>query len=126
VLNNVAWALATAEDERMRDLDEALRIARLSLELQDVDPASWNTLGVALFYAGDLAGAIDALRRSVRLQGDGHVVDWLFLARAHRRLGNTGEARIWHERALDWRIRNELTDAEIRRFWEEAEEELGE
>ncbi len=124
VLNNLAWAIATATDEHMRDLDEAIRLARRSLELRDDDPATWNTLGVALFYSGDPAGCIDAMRRSVRL-GEGHVVDWLFLAMAHHRLGNAGEARVWFERAEDWRKGQPLTDPEIRRFWAEAEAELG-
>ncbi|MBK8180792.1 MAG: hypothetical protein IPK67_18240 [Planctomycetes bacterium] len=74
----------------MRDLERAVTLARRSIELQPTD-ATWNTLGVALYYSGDLSGSVDALRESVRLQGAGNVVDWLFLAMAHKRLGNAGE-----------------------------------
>jgi tetratricopeptide (TPR) repeat protein len=123
-INNLAWALATAPDERMRDLDEAIRLARRTLDLQPADPASWNTLGVALLHAGDPEGAIEALHESVRLQGDGHVVDWLCLAMAHHQLGQAGEARLWYERALVWRQGRERVERETARFFAAADATL--
>jgi serine/threonine-protein kinase len=123
-INNLAWALATAPDERMRDLDEAIRLARRTLDLQPADPASWNTLGVALLHAGDPEGAIEALRESVRLQGDGHGVDWLCLAMAHHQLGQAGEARRWYERALVWRQGRERVERETARFFAAADATL--
>ncbi len=124
VLNNLAWPLATAADVRMRDLDEAIRLARRSVEIHDGD-AAWNTLGVALFYAGDLEGALEALRRSVRLQGTGNIVDWLFLAMAHHRIGNTGEARVWYERSVGWMQARSGIDPEVARFRAEADVVFG-
>ncbi|MFN0244385.1 MAG: protein kinase domain-containing protein [Planctomycetota bacterium] len=124
VLNNLAWSLATTADERMRDVDQAIRLARRSIELAESD-ASWNTLGVALYYAGDFQASIDALRRSVRLQGAGHVVDWLFLAMAHHRLGNTGESADWYERAVDSMRAQSGSDPEVTRFRAEADALLG-
>ncbi|MFN0006464.1 MAG: protein kinase domain-containing protein [Planctomycetota bacterium] len=120
-LNNIAWALATARDEGMRDLDEAVRLARRAVELEDSDHATWNTLGVALYYSGDLEGAVEALRRSVQVQGAGHVVDWLFLAMSHQKLGRTGEARIWYEHAVDWMRTQSGVAAEVTRFRAEAD-----
>jgi tetratricopeptide (TPR) repeat protein/tRNA A-37 threonylcarbamoyl transferase component Bud32 len=120
VLNNLAWGLATAPDAAMRDLPQAVSLARRSIELRESD-ASWNTLGVALYYTGDDAGALEALRRSVRLQGTGNVVDWLFLAMAHQRQGNAGEARMWYERAADWMAGQSGADPEVLRFRAEAD-----
>ena len=102
------------------DLDEAIRLARRATEIREFD-AAWNTLGVALYYDGDLEGALEALRRSVRLQGSGNVVDWLFLAMAHQGLGNSGEARVWYERAVDWMRGQSGVDPETARFRAEAE-----
>jgi len=120
-LNNLAWALATATDEGMRDLDEAVRLARRAVELREDNDAAWNTLGVALYYSGDLEGAVEALRRSVQLQGAGQVVDWLFLAMSHQKLGNTGEARVWYEQAVNWMRAQSGVDPEIARFRAEAD-----
>jgi tetratricopeptide (TPR) repeat protein/tRNA A-37 threonylcarbamoyl transferase component Bud32 len=119
-LNNIAWGLASTPNEAMRDLERAVTLARRSIELQPTD-ATWNTLGVALYYSGDLSGSIDALRESVRLQGAGNVVDWLFLAMAHKRLGNAGEARSWYDRALGLMNSQAGRDPEVARFRAEAD-----
>jgi tetratricopeptide (TPR) repeat protein len=124
VLNNLAWALTTAIDPAMRDWDQAIRLARRSTELDNSD-AAWNTLGVAMYYAGDLEGALDALRRSVRLQGAGNLVDWLFLAMTHQRLGNSGEAKVWYERAVDWMNARSGAEPEVLRFRAEADALFG-
>ncbi len=121
VLNNVAWSLATAADVKMRDLPQAVQSARRSTELKQDDDSAWNTLGVALYYSGDFQGAIDALRKSVRLQGAGGVVDWLFLAMSNQKLGNSGEARVWYQRAVDWMNTQSGVDPETARFRVEAD-----
>ena len=119
-LNNLAWALVTRDGASVHDLDLAARFASRSVELRD-DDAAWNTLGVALYYAGDLQGAVDALRNSVRLQGDGNVVDWLFLAMANLRLGDTGEAHAWYDKAVDWMARQTGSNPDTTRFRAEAD-----
>jgi serine/threonine-protein kinase len=124
VNNNLAWVLATPADTRMRDLDQAIRLARRSIELAETD-AAWNTLGVALFYTGRFEESIDALRRSVRLQGAGNLVDWLFLAMNHHKLGHTNEARDWYERAVDWMNGQSGVDPEFARFRAEADALFG-
>ncbi len=125
VNNNLAWVLATPADTRMRDLDQAIRLARRSTEIAESHVA-WNTLGVALFYAGRFEESIDALRRSVRLQGSGgHVVDWMFLAMDHLKLGHTNEARDWYERAVDWMNRQSGVEPDFVRFRAEADALFG-
>ena len=101
--NNVAWFLITAKDPKLRDLDEAIRLARRAIELKEA-AGYWNTLGLALYYSGDYPGAIDALRKSASFHNEvGRVEDWLFLAMTHEKLGNSVEARVWYERAVDER-----------------------
>jgi tetratricopeptide (TPR) repeat protein len=125
VLNNIAWVRATAVDARARNVDEAVRLARHAIELRPNFEA-WNTLGVALYYSGDDLGAIDAFHRSIRVQESaGHVVDWLFLAMAHQRLGHTSEARDWYERAVEWMRDHAGSDPEVTRFRAEADAAFG-
>jgi len=125
VLNALAWTLTAGADARTRDPEQAVRLAERSTELVQTDAASWNTLGVARYYTGDYEGALDALRHSVRLQGAGHVVDWLFLAMAHLKLGNTGEARVWYDRAVEWMNTQAGLEPEVARFRAEADALFG-
>lgn len=123
VLNNLAWVLASTPDVSKRDYPRAIKLARRSLEINESD-ASWNTLGVALYYSGDAEAATDALRRSIRLQGAGNVVDWMFLARAHKQLGREAEARDWYERVIDYMNVNRIGDPEFLRFRAETDAEF--
>ncbi len=119
-LNVLAWVLATTMDARVRDPEQASLLARRSIEITE-DSSTWNTLGLARYYAGDLEGSVEALRRSVTLQGEGNVVDWLFLAMSQMRLGNEGEARLWYARAVGWMSNHSPGDPEIQRFRAEAD-----
>jgi tetratricopeptide (TPR) repeat protein len=122
MLNTIAWSLATAAKVEMRDLVRALPLAQRSTELRPQSDAAWNTLGVTRFYAGDMAGAVDALRHSVRLQGAGNVTDWIFLALASKRMGNEGEAQDWYDRVVDWMGTHANADPETVRFRAEADQ----
>ncbi len=62
---------------------------------------------------------------SVRLQGAGQIVDWLFLALANHKLGNEGEAKLWYERAGDWIATQSGTDPEVARFLADAKALFG-
>jgi tetratricopeptide (TPR) repeat protein len=120
VLNNAAWALTIAPADGLRDLETALRYAKRSVELFPTD-AAWNTLGVAQYYSGDYETALDSLRNSMRMQGAGNVVDWLFTAMAYRKLGKDREASVWYERAVDWITAQSGIDPEYARFRAEAD-----
>jgi tetratricopeptide (TPR) repeat protein len=121
MLNTLAWSLATAADLKMRDLVRAVPYAKHAVELKPDDDAAWNTFGVACYYAGDYPGAVEALRRSVRLQGAGNVTDWIFLAMASKRLGNEGEAHDWYDRAVEWMRTHSNADPETLRFRADAD-----
>ena len=51
--------------------------------------------------------------------------DFFFLAMAHWQLGKKGEARQWHDKAVEWMEENKPDDEELRCLRTEAEELLG-
>jgi tetratricopeptide (TPR) repeat protein len=124
VLNNLAWVLTSTSNVKMRDHAAAVQLARRATELGN-DFASWNTLGIALYHTGDWKGAIEALQQSVRLQGAGQAMDWMFLAMANQQLGNTGEAKLWYERTTTWIGTQSGIDPELARFLVDAQALFG-
>jgi tetratricopeptide (TPR) repeat protein len=96
-----------------------------AVELEPKQGISWNTLGVALYRAGDWKAAIEALNKSMELRNGGDSSDWFFLALAHWQLGKQEEARKWYEKAVEWMEKNQPEDQELRRFRNEAEDALG-
>jgi tetratricopeptide (TPR) repeat protein len=99
--NSLAWLLATAADEKLRDPKLAVLSARRAVELAPLDTAYWNTLGVALYRNGQWEDAVAALNRSVQLQGSGSSWwDFFFLAMAHWQLGHQDEARVWYDKGV--------------------------
>ena len=91
----------------------------------------WNTLGVAYYGAESWKAAIDALGKSLELQGH-NGCDFLFLAMAHWQLGQKDKARQWYQKAVERMEKNRpermeksrLWDEELRRFQAEAAELL--
>ena len=101
-----------------------------------------NTLGAALYRAGDFPAAIEKLADSraaymqaasaAQLRGDadasfmplqdGRAADWLFLAMAHNRLGHGPEAREWLTKSRDAVAAKNIRDP--RRTWHHLELEL--
>jgi tetratricopeptide (TPR) repeat protein/serine/threonine protein kinase len=131
VHNALAWLLATCPDAKLRDPDRAVELARKAVELAPKEGNYWNTLGVAHYRAGDWKAAVAALEKSRELRNGGDAIDWLFLAMAHRKLGNEGESHRAYEQALRWLEQNRETLSkdsaqaeELRRFRSEAEEVL--
>jgi eukaryotic-like serine/threonine-protein kinase len=82
-------------------------------------------LGAAQYRAGEWKGAVAALEKSMELGKGGDGSDWFFLAMANWRLGNRDEARRWHDRAVEWMVKNQPENEELRRFRAEASEFLG-
>src|SRR5262249_31312816 len=129
--NNLAWLLATCPDAKLRDPDQAVKLAKKAVKLAPKVGAHWNTLGVAHYRAGDWKGAVGALDKAVELGRGGDAVDHLFLAMAHWKLGNHEEARKAHKLAVTWLEKNKEALAkdkglaeELRGFRAEAEEVL--
>ena len=121
-LNNLAWQLIV-EQPRPEVFAHAHRLAEAAI-LVDQGAATWNTLGVARFYVGELESALDALQESLRIEG-WNVLDGLFIAMVHHELGNIDEAADWYESSLDELTRSPTTRAEVLRFREEARRLFG-
>jgi tetratricopeptide (TPR) repeat protein len=131
VQNNFAWFLATCPAAKYRDPPRAVELAKKAVELMPKAGSHWNTLGVSHYRAGDWKAAMAALDKSREFRKGGDAYDWLFLAMAHRKLGQTKEARKWYEQAIEWLQKNKeaiekdrtLAD-ELGRFRREADEVL--
>jgi serine/threonine protein kinase/tetratricopeptide (TPR) repeat protein len=123
--NNVAWFLATAAEPRDRDPARAVALARVAVEKAPKNGGYWNTLGVALYRAGEWDAAIQALERSMELTSGGSAEDWFFLAMAHWQKGDHARARSWFGRAAAWVPKTSTQAEELARFRAEAEALLG-
>jgi tetratricopeptide (TPR) repeat protein len=122
-LNNLAWALATHPEPARRDPDRAVSLAREAVELRPREGYQ-NTLGAALYRAGDWKDAIATLEKSMELRNGGDSLDWFFLAMAHWKLGEKEQACRWYDKAVEWMDRNQPKNEELRRFRAEAAELL--
>jgi WD40 repeat protein/tetratricopeptide (TPR) repeat protein len=128
-LNNRAWILATGSIDK-RDPERAVALARQAVALAPGQQMSLNTLGVALYRAGDYVESISILERSLAAgKGEFDAFDLFFLAMAHHRLGHADQARACFDRAVRWwGERKDLSAqaiAELTTFRGEAEEVLG-
>jgi tetratricopeptide (TPR) repeat protein len=127
-LNNVAWFLVLCPDGRFRDPERAVALARKAVRKAPAEGTYWNTLGVALYRAGDWKGVLAALDRSMELRQGGDGFDWFILAMAHWRLREKDLARSWYREAVQWMDdpRNKVpADDELRRLQDEAAALLG-
>jgi tetratricopeptide (TPR) repeat protein len=122
-MNDLAWLLSTDPNPAVRDSSLALHLAEGAVQLAGDHVASWNTLGVARYQAGDWPGAIEALERSAlsSLDGRGTAFDHYFLAMAWSRLQRESQAREWFERGEAWTARNRPGHPTLRRFADAAE-----
>jgi tetratricopeptide (TPR) repeat protein len=122
-LNDLAWLLATDPDPTLRDPARSLSLAEEAVRFSSNHDASWNTLGVARYRAGDWAGAIEALERSVISSsgGLGTAFDHYFLAMAWFQLQHEDRAREWLERGVAWAARHRPGHLALERFRQEAE-----
>ncbi len=71
VLNNLAWILATHQDEQIRNPDEAIRLAQRACELTKFKhPDLLDTLSAAYAAAGEFDEAVDIAERALKLYKD--------------------------------------------------------
>ena len=70
-LNNLAWTLATVDNEKFRDPAEAVRFAERACELtQYSQPMCLDTLAAAYAADGDFAKAVEMAEKALQLTGD--------------------------------------------------------
>jgi serine/threonine protein kinase/Tfp pilus assembly protein PilF len=122
--NGLAWLLATCPDPSGRAPDRAVDAACKAVALAPNSGDCWNSLGVALFRAGDLGGARGALEKAVSLRPKVNPLDAFFLAMVCWRLGERQQATRWYEKACHLRPPRPATD-ELARFRVEAADLLG-
>ncbi|MFI5460689.1 MAG: protein kinase [Isosphaerales bacterium] len=124
--NNLAWLLATSKDPKVQDPAQALVLARKAVGLEPNRGMYWNTLGTALYRAGDWSGAIEALGKSNELVAKTALgFNAYFLAMAHNRRDEAGPARTWFDVAGRWHRRAAPADPELKQFRAEAAGLLG-
>ena len=81
----------------------ALKLSLRAVELAPGQQVYLNTRGVVLYRAGQYAGAVTTLEKSLKAgQGQFDGFDLFFLAMAHHRLGDREEARRCLDRAIEW------------------------
>jgi tetratricopeptide (TPR) repeat protein len=124
-LNNRAWTYATGPIDQ-RDPERAVMLARRAVALGPGVQLTLNTLGVALYRAGQYAEAISVLERSRAAgKGENDAFDLFFLAMAHHQLGHRQEARGCYDQAVRWlgaqKSRSDSDTNELAAFRAEAE-----
>jgi len=124
VLHALAWLLATSLDPQLRKPPEAGELAQKVVERKLDIAAAWNTLGVALYRVGQYKEAVDALEKSLELQGE-NSFDLFFLAMAAWQLGNHDTAHELYAKAATWMDQNSPRNAELEWLRLEAHEVLG-
>jgi tetratricopeptide (TPR) repeat protein len=123
-LSAVAWFRATTADPQLRDSAGAVELARKAVAFAPTSANFRNTLGAALYRAGQDEEALEALETSMDLSGGGDAFDWFLMAMVRQKLGKA-DARVWFDRAVAWAYEHKPDDEELLRFRAEAEEVLG-
>ena len=100
--NTVAWICVLAPDA-VAEFRQPLQLAEKAVASNPTGSDKYaylNTLGGALYRAGQSEAAVQRLGEAITAHGkDGTAGDWLFLAMAHHRLGQADEARRWLDKA---------------------------
>ena len=123
MLNSRSWELATNDDPALRDAERAVTFAQEAVELAPQDANYWNTLGVALYRAGNWNEAITALQKFRELRtNDSEWSNPFFLAMAYWQLGQKEEARSWRDKAVEWMESSKTPQESLRRYRAEMEE----
>jgi WD40 repeat protein/serine/threonine protein kinase/tetratricopeptide (TPR) repeat protein len=115
--NAVAWVCVLGPDA-VDDFSRPIALAEAAVRQAPphLKAGILNTLGAVLYRAGRFRDAIDRLNEGIKLTGtQGGVHDWIFLAMAHYRLGETAGARKFLARAMQYQ------PEEKGRLWDELE-----
>jgi tetratricopeptide (TPR) repeat protein len=95
VANNLAWVCSVSPDA-INDYTHPVALAQAvvrAAQSAEAKIGALNTLGAILYRAGRYREAIEQLNEGIRLtQGPGAHLDWVFLAMAHHRLGESEQA----------------------------------
>jgi tetratricopeptide (TPR) repeat protein len=118
VANSVVRACAVAP-EAIADLKPAMDLARIVVQLNGSNAIGRNTLGSILYRAGQYQEAVKELNEAIKLGGTGGSdLNYVFLAMAQHRLGQTDEARKSLAQAVDAVEKNPPTEWVYRLTWQ--------
>jgi Flp pilus assembly protein TadD len=126
--NALAWALVARSPKGGKpDIERAIELARKAVSIDPKNREAWNTLGVALWRAGEAAEARKALEtsRSLGAGGDTDPADWLVLAAIEHAEGRGEEARALYDKSAKWIQENRPVDPDIQAFRREVAQILG-
>jgi tetratricopeptide (TPR) repeat protein len=115
--NALAYLCVLAPDAG-QDVGKVVDISRRDVAASPGDYAFRNTLGAALYRAGDFNQSIREFQEAIKLhgKGGGHS-DWLFLSMACRRLGRDDEARRWLQKVDQEAREAQIREGEVARAW---------
>jgi tetratricopeptide (TPR) repeat protein len=126
VCNDLGWLLARSPDAASSVVARALRLAETAVELLPSHQPYWNTLGMALYRAGNWNASAIALKKSIELDvAGGSGFDHFVLAMAYRRLGQKQLALQCYQRACRWLQEHKPGHEELLRLRNEAAALLG-
>jgi serine/threonine protein kinase len=123
--NKLARLLAICPDLSRRDIPEALKLARMAVDLMPYNHNFWNTYAIANYRAGAWDASIKAVERSMTLHSGGDASDWFFLSLARWQKGDKDQARSWFDKAVRSMEKEKSQDDELRHFRDEAATLLG-
>jgi serine/threonine protein kinase len=128
IRNSLAWALATAAEEKFRDPARAIALAAKTTQCAPKTAEFWGTLGVARYQSGDWKKAALDLEKAIGLRSpddSGAMYESFFLAMARWQQGDKPAARKWFDKGIAWMEKSQSRDEEVGRFRAEAAELLG-
>jgi tetratricopeptide (TPR) repeat protein len=124
--NRLHWSLATCPLSQFRDAQRALKIAKWFAQREPLRGECWTNMGIAHYRMGSFDQAIDAIRKSIELRGEGDSYDFYFLAMALWQRGDKEEARTWYQKAVDHKENpGGSNNPDLLNFRDEAEQLLG-
>lgn len=120
--NALAWLLVKRPDGAARSpIAEAVAWAEKGVKGAADQGPHWNTLGAALFRAGDWQAAVRALKKSRGLnRSQNFAHDGFLLAMCEWRLGEHDRARHWHAASCRWMDQFAPHDEELAAFRRES------
>ena len=124
-----ARILADSPDPALRDLTEALKMARTAVDLRPDFESGWSSLGRVAFRTGNLPEAIEALRKAISLPSGREFAyresDMMVLAMAYWQSGAKQQARQWYDKAVERMEKSQARNEDFVRLCAEADALLG-
>jgi len=128
-LNDLAWYLVAVSDPGKRRPREALDLARQAVKGVEGAPDAgeyYDTLGLAEYRNGLWDEAIVSLNKAAELNKGAEPADFFFLSMARWKRGDKDHAERIFQHGVDVASRGAFVNPELRTFWAEAAQLLGE